>query len=99
MENLWNIMKDNVAYKQPPGADIKSQVFKEIWVTEISQEYFQSLVSCMQHLTQTVIDSKGGHTKYWKVVTLIHLDDITFQIMSYYTFGEIHFGIKAKTNE
>ena len=64
IENLWTIMKDKVADKQPSSAQNLKQAIKDVWVTEITQEYCESLVSSMPHRIQTVIDSKGGHTKY-----------------------------------
>ena len=38
IENLWTVMKDEVAYKQPSSAENLRQAFKEVWVTEITQE-------------------------------------------------------------
>ena len=35
------------------------QAIKEVWVTEITREYCESLVSSMPHSIQAVIDSKG----------------------------------------
>ena len=37
-------------------------------------------VSSMPHHIEEVIDSKGTHSKYWKVVSLTILDNNTFQI-------------------
>ena len=48
-------MKDKVADKQPSSAQK---------ITEITQEYCESLVSSMPRRIQAVIDSKGCHTKY-----------------------------------
>ena len=44
-ENLWTTMEDNVAYKQPSTAENLGQAVKEVWVTEITQEYCEYLVS------------------------------------------------------
>ena len=60
LENLWTIMKDKVAYKQPLSAE--DQAIKEVRVTEVSQEYCESLISSMPRSIQAVIDSKGGHS-------------------------------------
>ena len=64
IENLWTIMKDKVADKQPSSAQNLKQAIKDVWVTEITQEYCESLVSSMPRRIQAVIDSKRGHTKY-----------------------------------
>ena len=45
-------------------------------------------ISGIQHVA--VINTKGRHTKYWKIVTLTLLDVIKFQIVLYYAFGEIN---------
>ena len=58
-------MKDKVAYKHPSSADNLREAIKEDWVIEISQEYCKSLESSMPCRIQAVIDSKGGHTKYF----------------------------------
>ena len=60
IENLWTIMKDNVAYKQPSSAENPRQVV-EVWVTEITQEYGKTLVSNMPRRIRAVINSKEGH--------------------------------------
>ena len=61
-ENMWTIMK--MAYKQPSSAENLMQAIKEVWVTEITQEYCESQVYSMPLSIQTVIDSNGEHTKY-----------------------------------
>ena len=82
-------MKDKVAYKKPSSTENLWQAIKEVWVTEITQKYSESLASSMTRRIQAVIDSKGGHTKYRNVVTLTLLDVIKIQIVLYYDFGEI----------
>ncbi|KAI0217548.1 hypothetical protein LSAT2_030687, partial [Lamellibrachia satsuma] len=64
IENLWTIMKDKVADKQSSSAQNLKQAIKDIWVTEITREYCESLVYSMPPRIKAVIDSKGGHTKY-----------------------------------
>ena len=64
IENLWTIMKGKAAYKQPSSAEKLRQAIKDVWVTEITQEYCESLVSSMPRCIQAVIDSKEGHTRY-----------------------------------
>jgi len=53
-------------------------------VTEIIPGYCDSQVSSMPRRIQTVIDSKGGHNKYWKEKIRTLLDDVKFHIMFYY---------------
>ena len=64
IENLWTVMKDKMAYKQTPSAENLRQASKEVWITEITHEYCESLVSSMPRRIQAVIDIKGAHTKY-----------------------------------
>ena len=64
---------------------------KKVWVTEITQEYCESRVSNLAHHIQTVIDSKGGHTKYRKLEPLTRLDVIKFEIVLHYAFGDFLF--------
>ena len=49
IENLWTIMKDKVADKQPSSAQNLKQAIKDVWVTEITHEYCESLVSSMPY--------------------------------------------------
>ena len=74
-------MKDTAAYQQPPCAESLRQAIMDVWVTEITKEYCESLVSSMPCGIQVVIDSKGGHTKYRNVLTMTLIDVILFQIV------------------
>ena len=51
-------MKDKMACKQPSCAENLRQAIKNVWVTEITQENCESLVSSMPRRIQAVIDSK-----------------------------------------
>ena len=73
-------MNNKVPFKE--SSENLRQAIKDIWVTEITQKYRESLVSSIPRRTQAVIDRKG-HTKYWNVVTLTLLDVIKFQIVLY----------------
>ena len=66
------------------------QAMEEVWVNEITQLYGESLVSSMPRHNQAVIDNKGGHNKYWKLVTVTLLDAIKFQTVLYSAFCEIN---------
>jgi len=58
IENPWIIMNDKVANKQPASTQQLRQAIKEVWVTEISEEYCEFLVSTMSCHFQAVTDSK-----------------------------------------
>ena len=45
IETLWSIKKDKVVYKQPLSTENLRRAVKEVWVTEINEEYCESLVS------------------------------------------------------
>ena len=60
IENLWTIMKDKVAFKHQSTAKNMRQAVQEVWVTQITQEYCESLVSSMPRRIQAIIHSKSG---------------------------------------
>ena len=64
IENLWTNLKDKVAERQPARAKDLVKVIKEVWVKEISQEYYRNLVCSMPRRLQDVIKNGGGSTKY-----------------------------------
>ena len=62
IENLWIIMKDKLAYQQPPSSENPKQAIKDVCVIKITQEFCESRIFCVRHRIQAVIDRKG-HTK------------------------------------
>ena len=40
VENVWTIMKDKEAYKQPSSAENPKQAIQEVWVTEITNLWY-----------------------------------------------------------
>ncbi len=64
IENLWTVLKDKVAEKQPTSIDNFKSAIAEVWVKEITQEYCQNLVHSMPRQIKAVIANKGGNTKY-----------------------------------
>ena len=65
IENLWNILKNKVAKKQPLSAkQLVDVIKKKVWFIEIAAEYCQTLIHSMPRQLQTVINNKGRHTKY-----------------------------------
>ena len=47
VENLWKILKDKVAKKQPLPAKKLADVTKKVWVIKIAAEYCQALIHPM----------------------------------------------------
>ncbi len=47
VENLWTVLKDKVAEKQPTSIDNLKSAIAEVWAKEITQEYCQNLVHSM----------------------------------------------------
>ena len=64
IENLWTIMEDKIAEKQPSSLPDLCRTIKEVWVKEISKEYCANLVNSMPRRLAAVIQNNGGHTKY-----------------------------------
>jgi transposase len=64
IENLWHIVIKKVAEKQPSSTKALVESIKNVWSTEISQAYCQSLVYNMPKRIAAVIKNKGGATKY-----------------------------------
>lgn len=64
IENLWSVMKNKVAAKQPTNLKSLEECIKQIWCKEFSNEYCQQLISSMPRRIKAVIDNKEGHTKY-----------------------------------
>ena len=64
IENLWEILKNKVAEKQPSSAGALNHAIKEVWVKEISRDYCEKLICSMPKRIHAVIKNKGGHTKY-----------------------------------
>ena len=63
-ENLWKILKDKIAEKQPSSAKQLLDMMKEVCAIEIAAEYCQTLIHSMPRRLQAMIKKKEGHTKY-----------------------------------
>ena len=64
IENLWEVLKNKVADKQPSSAkDLKDDI-KEVWIRELSPAYCRTLVESMPRRLEMVIKNNGGHMKY-----------------------------------
>jgi transposase len=64
IENLWSYMKDKVAEKRPSNAQDLRSVIEKIWRDNITPDYCDALIRSMPRRIQSVLSSKGGHTKY-----------------------------------
>ena len=64
IENLWMVMKDKVAEKQPSSLSDLCRATKKVWVKDISKEYCANLVNSMPRHLAAVIQNNSGHTKY-----------------------------------
>ena len=69
IENLWPIMKDNVAYKESSSAENLRQT-SEQGSLKSPKNCCESLVYSMLRRIQADIDSKGRNTE--KIVTLAY---------------------------
>ena len=64
IENLWSILKNKVAERQPNIAKMMEQAIEEVWVRDISPAYCRNLVESKPRRLEAVIKAKGGPTKY-----------------------------------
>ena len=63
-ENLWIILKNKVAEKKATSSIDLEKAIKELWVKEITAEYYRKLIKCMPKRINDVIKCNGGFTKY-----------------------------------
>ena len=64
IENLWEILKNKVADKQPSSAKDLEDATKEVWIRELSPDYCCTLAESMLRRLEIGIKNNGGHTKY-----------------------------------
>ncbi len=64
IENAWNYMKNKLKKKDVSSVPKLMEEIKKLWVTEMSQEYFQKLSNSMPERLRMVIQAKGDHIKY-----------------------------------
>ena len=64
IENAWNIMKNQLAEFRPSNKAEMIRRIKQIWVRQMSPEYFRKLAESMPRRLQAVIDNGGWMTKY-----------------------------------
>ena len=64
IENLWEVLKNKVADKQPSSAKDFEDAIKEVCIRELSPTYCRTLVESMPRRLEMVIKNNGGHRKY-----------------------------------
>ena len=64
IENLWAVLKDEVAGKHPSNIPALIEAIELIWIREIPEEFCKDLVESMPRQMKVVIKAKGELTKY-----------------------------------
>jgi len=64
IENVWMMLKRSVAKRNPTSAEDLVKKIREVWVSEISEQYCRKLVHSMPDRIAAVLRNKGGHIKY-----------------------------------
>ena len=64
IENVWNIMKHEMQSCHISSVPLLQQRIKDIWVKELTPEFFLNLAVSMPKRLQSVIKAKGHTTKY-----------------------------------
>ena len=64
IENVWSLLKNKVADRQPTSAQEMETAIKLVWIHEITPEYCRNTVESMPRRLQAVLNNRGGHTKY-----------------------------------
>ena len=64
IENVWNIMKHEMQSCHISSVPLLQQRIKDIWVKELTPEFFRNLAVSMPKRLQSVIKAKGHTTKY-----------------------------------
>ena len=64
IDNLWYILKREVAKHHPTSLEDLKQIIRQVWCREITQEFSKKLVNSMPKRLQEVIKNNGYHIKY-----------------------------------
>ena len=64
IENLWAIVKKRIHKYRPTTKETLIAAIIKVWFHEITPETCKKLIDSMPRRIQSVIDKKGGHTKY-----------------------------------
>lgn len=63
IENLWSILDQNVDKGDVTNRDKLFEALEKAWMN-INPQHIRNLVESMPRRLQSVIEAKGGHTKY-----------------------------------
>ena len=64
IENFWVILKNKVSELNLTSYKDLVDKVKSVWLQQITVDYCNGLVESMPRRTQTVLEAKGGCTKY-----------------------------------
>ena len=64
IENLWKILKNKVALKNPKTVNELKKAIDLVWRKEISKDLCKRLVYSIKRRISMVLKNNGGHTKY-----------------------------------
>ena len=64
IENLWFVMKAQVAQKRPKTLSELDRILEEVWYNGIAAGTLKNLINSMPERVKAVIKSRGGSTKY-----------------------------------
>ena len=63
IENVWDVLKEMVALRNPSTVDELWQYCQEEWA-KITPQQIVKLYESMPNRIKAVVDAKGGNTKY-----------------------------------
>ena len=64
IENLWNLLKDNVAKRKPKDMEDLKRIIREEWLKFDESVILESLISSMPRRIRELYRVKGQRTKY-----------------------------------
>ena len=64
IENLWAVLKDEVADKHPSNIPSLIEAIKLVWIREIPEEFCKTLIESMPRRMKVVMKAKEGLIKY-----------------------------------
>ena len=64
IENLWHVMKNEVADQHPTSMESLKTAIKIVWTQKISPEYCSNLIDSKPRRMAAMVKNRGGLTKY-----------------------------------
>ena len=64
IEHAWTKLKMEVSKRNPSSYDNLKEIIKDVWVKEMTVEYFEKLIHSMPDRIQAVLAVHGRNTKY-----------------------------------